>query len=181
MNAAEYRVEEQLRDGLAVTIRAIRPDDRERIVEAFGRLSPETVYMRMFSFKKALTDAELQAITEVDFERMVSLVVTRSAGAAEKIIAAASFIRGEAPDRAEVSFIVADEYQGRGIGRRLLEHLVRIARSRRIARFEAQVLPDNAGMLAVFEGSGLPIERRSEADVVTVTLDLAELGPAAAA
>jgi RimJ/RimL family protein N-acetyltransferase len=178
MNAAEYRVEAQLRDGLAVTIRAIRPDDRERIVEAFGRLSPETVYMRLFSFKKALTDAEFQAITEVDFERRASLVVTRFAGAAEKIIAAASFIRGEAPDRAEVSFIVADEYQGRGIGRRLLEHLVRIARDRGITRFEAQVLSDNAGMLAVFERSGLPLERRSEGGVVTVTR---ELGPAAPA
>lgn len=178
MNAAEYRVEDRLRDGLAVTIRAIRPDDRERIVEAFGRLSPETVYMRMFTFRKALTDAELQAITEPDFYRRVALVVTRFAGAAEKIVAAASFIRGEAPDTAEVSFIVADEYQGRGIGRRLLEHLARIARDRGITRFEAQVLSDNAGMLAVFERSGRPIERRSEAGVVTVTLDL---GPAAAA
>jgi RimJ/RimL family protein N-acetyltransferase len=178
VNPADYRVEDRLRDGLAVLIRAIRPDDRQRIVEAFGRLSPETVYMRMFSFKKALTEAELQAITEVDFDRRVSLVVTRSDAGAEKIIAAASYIRGDAPDAAEVSFIVADEYQGRGVGRRLLERLARIARDRGIARFEAQVLAENAAMLAVFERSGLPVERRSEAGVVTITLDL---GPAAGA
>jgi RimJ/RimL family protein N-acetyltransferase len=177
MKPSEYRVEDVLKNGTPVTIRGIRPDDGRRLQEAFGKLAPETVYLRFFGHKKALGESELRRAVEVDFDREVALVVTTGKGADEKVIAAARYVRADDaghPDAAEVAFTVEEDYQGAGIGSRLLKHLATIARECGILRFEAEVLADNRGMLAVFERSGLPMKRRREGGVVHVAL---ELGP----
>jgi hypothetical protein len=75
MDAANFDIVETLKNGCAVRIRSIRADDKNRISEAFRNLEPESVYARFFYHKKTLTDAELKAVTEVDFEDAVALVV----------------------------------------------------------------------------------------------------------
>jgi RimJ/RimL family protein N-acetyltransferase len=175
MKASEYRVEDVLKNGTRVTLRAIRPDDRQRIQDAFGKLAPETVYLRFFAHRKALSEAELQRATDVDFEREVALVVTTGAGPGEHVIAAARYVRADdagLPNAAEVAFTVEEDYQGAGVGSRLLKHLAAIARERGITRFEAEVLGENRAMLAVFERSGLPMKQRREGGVVHVALAL---------
>lgn len=175
MKPSEYRVEEVLKNGTPVVIRAVRPDDRQRIEDAFGKLAPETVYLRYFSHKKALSESELRRLTEIDFERDVGLVVITGTGASEKVIAAARYVRADdagRPDAAEVAFTVEEDYQGAGIGSRLLKHLATIARKGGIARLEAEVLADNQSMLAVFARSGLPMQKRRDGGVVHVALEL---------
>lgn len=68
IDAGSYRVEDQLKNGTAAIIRAIRPDDKGRIVEAFRNLESESVYTRFFRHKSELTDAELKTITEEDYQ-----------------------------------------------------------------------------------------------------------------
>ena len=75
-------------------------------------------------------------------------------------------------ERAELGFLIAERYRGRGIATLLLRHLARIARHAGLSAFEADVLAYNAPMLAVFERSGLPISRRHEGNVVHVMLSL---------
>ena len=60
---------ETLKDGTEVTVRGIRRDDAARILDAFGKLDKESIYRRFFSPKKALSDAELKDLTEVDFSQ----------------------------------------------------------------------------------------------------------------
>ena len=76
----DFVTAEQLKDGTAVTVRAVRPDDKGRIVTAFRELEPETIYTRYFQHKVDLSDEELRRATEVDFEREVALVVTIGQG-----------------------------------------------------------------------------------------------------
>ena len=76
LDAENYKVADKLKDGTAVTIRAIRPDDRKRVAEAFNNLNSESIYTRFFRFKRELTNEELKSITEVDFDKVVALVVT---------------------------------------------------------------------------------------------------------
>jgi RimJ/RimL family protein N-acetyltransferase len=175
MEPNRYLVEDVLKNGTPVIIRAVRPDDRQRIEDAFGKLAPETVYLRFFGQKKALSDSELRRLTEIDFEREVGLVVTTGTGAGERVIAAARYVRADdagRADAAEVAFTVEEDFQGAGIGGRLLKHLAAIGRERGIARFEAEVLAENQGMLAVFARSGLPMQKRREGGVVHVALEL---------
>jgi GNAT superfamily N-acetyltransferase len=77
--------------------------------------------------------------------------------------------RGES---AEIAFVVEEDWQGRGIASRLLQHLIRIAHQRGVVQFEAEVLKENGPMLAVFRHSGLPMATRNGDDVVLVTLVL---------
>ncbi|HWR72588.1 MAG TPA: hypothetical protein VN604_05435, partial [Nitrospirota bacterium] len=67
---------ETLKNGTEVRIRGVRADDKKRISEAFRNLETESIYKRFFQYKKGLTDEDLKAATEVDFENEVALMVT---------------------------------------------------------------------------------------------------------
>jgi RimJ/RimL family protein N-acetyltransferase len=157
-----------LRGGDRTKIRAIRPDDRERLVRAFNALDRHSIYQRFFFPKRELSDEELRQITECDGIRTVVLVATAGSGDDERIVGLGQYAqRGTA---AQIAFAVEEDFQGRGIASRMLRRLIRIARERGIERFEADVLADNGPMLAVLRHAGLPL-RKSEADgVVSATL-----------
>ena len=86
IDAKNFKVTDILKDGTEVTFRAIRPDDKKRIVEAFKNLEADSIYTRFFSSKRELTDDDLKTATEVDFEKTVALVVTIPAGKGEETI-----------------------------------------------------------------------------------------------
>lgn len=172
-NPRSYRAEDRLRDGTAIVIRAVRSDDRERMREASSRLSPEAIYLRLFTPKKELTEAGLDRLIEVDFEREVALFATIGTGTQESLIGGGRYVRTtERGSVAEVAFMVDGRYRGQGIASRLLQHLAAIARTQGISRFDAEVLAENRPMLSVFTRSGLPMERRREGGVVHVALAL---------
>jgi len=175
IDVRSYSVEETLKNGTSVRIRSVRADDKNRINEAFRNLESESIYKRFFQHKKALTDEELKAATEVDFENVVALVVTIGEKETETIIGAGRYVAfdAEGPQRnAEVAFTVEEDYQGLGMASVTLRHLAGIAKDKGIAQFHAEVLRDNGGMLAVFKRSGFPMKQAYDEGVVHVTLSL---------
>lgn len=165
----------RLRNGLEVTIRPLQPDDREAMARAVRLLDRESIYTRLFSYRKELTPAALDRIMKVDPEREVALVVTTGTPPAHTIIAGCRYIELDADDGrrvAEVAFMVEEDYQGQGIAGRLLRHLIAIARARGMKAVEADVLRQNASMLRVFERCGLPMRTRAEAGSVHLSLAL---------
>ncbi|MFO7496106.1 MAG: GNAT family N-acetyltransferase [Desulfobacterales bacterium] len=178
-DTTKYDKIETLKDGTPVRIRAIGPDDKDMLAEAFHNLEAESIYTRFFHHKKTLTEAELEAATEVDFEKVVALVATVGEGEDEVIIGSGRYARfGDAhpQSRAEVSFAVEEDYGGQGLASRLLGHLAAIGREKGISRFEAEVLSENKAMLTVFERSGLPMKKAYQGGSLHVTLSLAEGG-----
>ncbi len=174
---ANYSVTERLKDGSTVTIRAVRPDDRSRIVDTLEEVSAESFYRRIFSPKRDLSDSELSRLTEVDFANVVALVaVVKDEG--DRIVGGGRYIclGYSGADGAEVAFLIDDAHQGLGIGSRIFKHLVAIARSAGIAQFHAEVLPSNEGMLRLFDRSGLPVIKSGSADTVHVTIRLTTAG-----
>lgn len=175
VDARHYVAEHTLRNGSRVTIRAVRPDDRERIARAFGQLDPDSVYTRFFTFKSELSDSDLARLDAIDFVHEVMLVATVGPEADEIVIGSARYVELDGTDdvrSAEVAFTVEEDYQGMGVAGRLLASLVAIAREAGFGRFEADVLPGNKSMLAVFTRSGLPVLQRREDGVVHVALAL---------
>jgi acetyl coenzyme A synthetase (ADP forming)-like protein len=172
-DSRHYETDALLRDGGSIHLRALRPDDKPRLLELFYRLSAQSVYFRFFRAKTRLTDEELRYFTELDFVRHVALVATLWEQGEEHIIAVGRYMGlddGSGPcTRAEVAFAVADDHQGRGIGPLLLEHLAVIARTHGITEFAADVLGENNRMLRVFETSGFQIERSIDAGVFHVS------------
>lgn len=176
MDLKNFTHSDQLKNGLPVTIRSVRPDDKERIKEAFSELEAETIYTRFFQFKTHLTDEELKRATEVDFDAEVALVVTIQGEDDEIIIGGSrySVLRsaGGGPKSAEVAFTVEEDYHGQGIASRLFNHMINIARQRGIDHFEAEVLPGNNAMLTVFKRSGLPLTKRLEDGAIHLSMSL---------
>jgi RimJ/RimL family protein N-acetyltransferase len=175
IDASSYSVEETLKNGTAVRIRGVRADDKNRIREAFRNLETESIYKRFFQYKKALTDEELKAATEVDFENEVALMVTIGEKETETIIGAGRYVAFDAAGAqrsAEVAFTVEEDYQGLGIASVTLRHLAGIAKDKGIGQLHAEVLPENRGMLAVFKRSGFPMKQAYDEGVVHVTLSL---------
>jgi len=175
-HARDYSVSDVMKDGTRVTIRAVRPGDRNRFLEAFRLLEKDSIYTRFFSHRSDLSDAEIDRAVNVDFVREVALVVTTETVRGEIIIASGRYIATDASstDRAaELAFVVEEDYQGRGIASRLLAHLAALARRQNLTQFEADVLSQNMGMLAVFKRGGFPMQQRRDGSVIHVTLALA--------
>jgi len=154
-----------------ITIRAVRPDDKERIVEAFRGLDRSSVYLRFFSYKKEIEDGELRRVTECDGANEVVLVATVGSGEREIIVALGEYMRSGAA--AHIAFAVEEDFQRRGIASRLLRQLAAIARANGIAQFEADVLAENTPMLAVLRNSGLRMQTSHAQGAVHATLFLA--------
>lgn len=160
-----------------MTIRAIRPTDKDELRRGFSQLSSDAIYNRFFQAKRELTEQELRYLTELDFRDHVALVVETEVEGVVRAVGVGRFVRktgGEGSDRAEVAFTVGDEFQGRGVGTLLLEHLARLAPTLGIRHFDALVLPENRQMLEVFEHSGLAVVEQVSQGVVNVRMALAE-------
>jgi GNAT superfamily N-acetyltransferase len=175
MDPREFSSSETLKNGLAVTIRALRADDRHKMADAVRGLDRESIYTRFFSYRSELTEEGLDRLMRFDPENEVVLVVTTAKAGGEIIIGAGRYV-ASAPRNgeraAEVAFTVEEDYHRLGIAGRLLRHLTDIARAKGITAFEAEVLSQNRSMLAVFERSGLLMRKRLEDGVLHVTLSL---------
>ena len=163
-----------LRDGTLVDIVAMRPSDAVRLVRFHHTLSEATTYMRFFSFHPELSTDELYRFTHVDHRDREAVVAVADG----EIVGVARFDRVDGSTDAEVAFVVADSWQGRGLGTRLFEHLASRARSVGIDRFVADTLAHNRPMLAVFHHAGLPLTDHMEAGVAHVVIDLGHMRPA---
>lgn len=177
IDARNYNSQETLKNGMQVTFRAIRPDDKHALLAAFKELDERSIYLRFFGVKKELSQQELKKATEIDFDRTVALVTSLQDEAGEKIIGGGRYIAfGDAdpPDRAEVAFAVEEDYQGLGIASITLRHLAGIAKQKGIEQFHAEVLPENKGMLAVFSRSGFPHKQEYVDGLAHVVLSLVD-------
>ena len=171
----DFMCADTLRNGLAVTIRHLRADDRERIANAVRQLDRESIYTRLFSYRRELTESGLDRIMKFDPQREVALVVTTGTGKDEIVIGSGRYVvvdPGAAERTAEVAFVVEEDYQRLGIASRLLRHFAQIARDQGIVELEADVLGGNASMLTVFTRSGLPMRKRQESGTVHLALSL---------
>jgi RimJ/RimL family protein N-acetyltransferase len=174
IDPSTYLAKETLKDGTEVTIRAIQPEDSASVLESFKNLDRDAIYRRFFSLKKELSDAELKQLTDVDFSRVVALVVTTETDKGETLIAGGRYAveNPESSQAAELAFLTDEAHRGRGIASLLLRHLIRLAQEAGVSRLEADVLADNHPMLVVFRRSGLPMRQQREGSVIHVTLDL---------
>ena len=134
-----------LGDGREVLIGRLTPADAPLLADAFERLSEESRRLRFLGPKSALTPSELRYLTEVDGHRHEALAAVDPATG--RGIAIARFVRDpDDPGRAEVAITVADDWQGKGLGKLMLSRLADRAREEHVGRFTALVSTDNRGM-----------------------------------
>ncbi len=162
-----------LPDGSRLRIRRIRPEDREALLAGFEKLSPESRRNRFLDTKRNLSGKELDFLTQVDFDSHVALVAEISSEDGLVPVAVGRFVRDPAmPDHAEFALTVADEWQGRGIGKVLLRHLVDCARGLGVEYIDATLFTENRPMLQLLRHSGLALQASNRGGIDTVSLQL---------
>jgi len=147
-----------LRDGSTLRLRPPVRSDVEAILAFFHALSEQSLYMRFHGFP-SLGPEVVEQVLESDWAERGALLATLVEDGTERVVALANYVRLRDPSAAETAFAVADAYQRRGVGTRLVEQLAERAARHGIERFVALVLPDNRRMLGVFEALGFELTR----------------------
>jgi len=170
-NSAHLATDVVLRDGSTLRIRPVRPDDEPRLLVFLRGLSEAS---RRFRFFNLASSEYLEQVShrEVNIDPRRDFGIVATEGHDDRIVGHAEYRSGDA-DSAEVSFIVADAYQGRGLGTILLGELARVASEAGIDRFHAVVMPDNYRMLTVFRESGFRMSVDAVPDEIRVTFPTA--------
>lgn len=128
----------RLRDGTPVRLRPIRPDDAPRLRRMFYRLSADTVYLRFFAAVARPSEGALRYLSEVDGARRLAIVAELNG----EVVGVAR-CDSVGAEEAEVAVVVEDAWQGRGLGRILLNRLGADARNAGFRWFVATMLPEN--------------------------------------
>jgi CRP-like cAMP-binding protein len=158
-----------LADGSVLLLRPVLPGDNERSHHQSVEFSSETLYRRFMS-ARAPSAALMQYLFEVDYvDHFVWVLIDGEDG---PVVADARFVRDvDDASVAEVAFIVADDYQGRGIGGLLMGTLIVAAQVLGVHRFTARLLAENQPMHAILDRFGAQWERE-EPGVVTAAFDV---------
>ena len=165
----------RLPDGAPLLVRRIRPDDKRLLELGLRRLSDQSVHRRFLSPKRSFSRAELRYLTEVDGSSHVALVAESPRQPVRQLIGVARFVRlPDEPDAAEAAIVVADDWQGRGVGSLLARELAARARGLGIRRFTATMAGDNVAAQRLLERLNAQLERRGQSHGASeLVLDLA--------
>jgi acyl-CoA synthetase (NDP forming)/RimJ/RimL family protein N-acetyltransferase len=157
-----------LSDGTTIEIRQAQPDDADDVREMHQQMSPGNAYFRFFSFSPQAPEREAQRLCRPSDPEHAALLARLDG----QLVGVASYEPTARPGVAEIAFAVSDEMHGRGVATLLLEHLVSLARQRRLTAFAAETLPENVAMQRVFADAGLPVERQFADGVIELTMPL---------
>jgi GNAT superfamily N-acetyltransferase len=157
--------------GARVAIRPLARADRDALAEAFSRLSEETRRRRFRGLASRLGERELDRLTRIDHHEHEALAAI--APDTGRIVGVARYVvLPHDPGAAEVAVAVDDEWQRRGIGRRLMSELVGRARAEGVTRLLAYVGADNQLVLGwIARVGGVPVARDGDATVYSIPLD----------
>jgi RimJ/RimL family protein N-acetyltransferase len=138
-----------LQDGAELELRQVRPGDKGLLAAGLERLSPETRYRRFFRPVNRFSEQDLAYLTEIDHHDHEALAAIDPES--DQLVGVARYVRGAEPELAELSVVVGDPWQRRGVATLLLEQLVERARAAGVTHFVALVMDDNAEAIKLFE------------------------------
>ncbi len=156
---SNYQKVVELNNGQKVKLRPIRPEDEPLESALFKSLSKETIYFRFFGYIPEPDHTTLSRFTHIDYDREMAIVAEIDSETDPKIIGVVRIIADPWNETAEYAIVLADAWQGQGLGKLLTEFILEIARDRGILKLVADVLATNEGMLHLFKKWGFKFER----------------------
>ena len=149
--------------------RPVSPTDDEAVLDLYKSLSKETVYFRFFLTKKSVPKSRIRKYTRIDYEKNFALVAEKD----EKLIGIGRYIVDKSdPTAAEMSIVIGDGFQRRGIGTTLIRYLIWIAKNRGVKTIYATILPDNYKVLNTIKKLGFKFKKQLEDGDIRVEADI---------
>ncbi len=162
-----------LSSGRKILLRPIRPEDEPAHQAFVGHLAPEDIYFRFFTAAYTFDHVRLARFTQIDYDREMAFIATalNEQGVAETlgVIRAISDVDNVT---AEFAIVVRSDLKGQGLGKLLMDKIIRYSRTHGTQRLVAEVLPQNTAMLELANQAGFRAEYRIEMGVTMLSLDL---------
>ncbi|HET7201917.1 MAG TPA: GNAT family N-acetyltransferase [Steroidobacteraceae bacterium] len=159
-------------------IRPLRPDDIDLELRFVQGLSRETLYQRTHYYVAQLTRRALEPLLDVDYVDRLALAAIVHEDDADRIVGVSRFARIEGTTRAECAVVVADAWQGCGLGTELMRSLTQAALARGYTCLEGETLPENVSVSAWARRFGFNVRTQPDSGgLVKVTLELDNLLP----
>ena len=169
---SSFKAVMELEDGPAITFRKSQPADKNALKEMLYSLSDDSIYNRFISHVKKFPFQQVKNFLYVDHrsdEVLVGTIPKKKSGS--KIVAVGGYYLDPKTNRAEVAFVVRDEWQGKGIGRYMMRLLTTVAKGHGLRGFTAETMTSNMPMRHVFEKSGLIVSSTMEDGMVYFQMD----------
>ncbi len=170
----EQEEEFQLASGHRVLLRPIRPEDEPEHYDFLSRITPEDLRMRFFGVIGRMSHAEMARFTQIDYDREMAFIATaaKPTGDGRETLGVVRTITDPNNDTAEYAILVRSDLKGQGLGRKLMDKMVRYCRTRGTRRIVGQVLRENRSMLGLVTDLGFVGHAVPDDDVVDVQLPL---------
>jgi acetyltransferase len=152
-------------------VRPVHPDDAAMLQTLVQELTPESRYFRFASSLRELPPSMLSRFTLIDYDREMALVAVlkeRSTGddgaitESERLVGVSRYITNPDASSCEFSLLVADTMKGKGLGSRLMESIIDVARDKGLAEIEGLVLANNQSMLKLMKSLGFTVKKYAE-------------------
>src|SRR5690348_4864317 len=174
---SQYVSRRKMKDGTAVVIRPIRPEDEPLMVKFHGMLSEESVYLRYFHMAQLSTRVAHERLIRkcfIDYDREMALVaeLTDADTRSTCIAAVARLSRAPSAEEAEIGVIVADKFQHQGLGAELIKRLIDIARIEKVKRIVAEFHSENSAIRHLAKHGGATVKQTADATCVHIQLEL---------
>jgi len=159
----------QLKDGRTVMLRPARASDEAGVRDLFFKLPDDDIYTRFFRRVRALSTQDIRRLCNYDQENSVGFVAVTGPRENEVIVGQCCYFVNPSSNTAETAFLVDATWQGCGLGSAMQRRLAEHARARGLRGFTAEILPQNARMLALAKaGDGnISVERDEDSVIVT--------------
>ena len=165
----KYTTQRTLHKGLIVTFRPIEYTDQAEFKEFFKTLSPASVHFRFLEIIKELPNEEVERYCNLDYNHEMAIIALPISD--NKIIAVARLILSLKDRRGEFALVVADAWQGVGLGTELMAYLIKIARDYQLEELYCTLSSNNVKMIALAEKFGLKV-KSTDGDTLEMTLKL---------
>jgi acyl-CoA hydrolase/GNAT superfamily N-acetyltransferase len=162
------------RTGLEIFIRPVRISDEPLVKDLFYSLSDNSMYRRFISRRKDMPHERLQEFIIIDYTREVSIIALLKEEDKDTVVGLGQYNVDTNTHTAEVSFVVHEQYQNRGIGGELLNYLTLLAKKQGLLGFSAEVLVENRPMLHLFEKMGFGMDKRVEEQTYELKMAFSE-------
>jgi acetyltransferase len=161
-----------LEDGTPVKLRPMKPEDEPLVADFLASCSEETIYFRYFRRIKKWTHDMLIRFTQNDFDREIGIMAVGAPPGPEVMMGVSRLVT--TPDRqsAEFAIIVADAWHGKGLGSKLIQRLIEVARDMGVKKLWGAVLSENHPMLALAQKHGFTLKKDAEGETVHLEITL---------
>ncbi|MEM3536320.1 MAG: bifunctional acetate--CoA ligase family protein/GNAT family N-acetyltransferase, partial [Candidatus Bathyarchaeia archaeon] len=161
----KYETFWKMRDGRTVLLRPIKPEDEPLWLEMFQNFSEESIRFRFFQIIKDTPHEVRVRYCNIDYDREIAIVAELNENGRKRILGVVRVSLEPDRKKGEIAFIVADPWQGLGLGTKMVDHVIDICKDMGVENLFGIVLPDNQRAISLLKKMGFTLKYQEDGTV----------------